>query len=98
MFGSAGKSKDICIVGGKSADPKGKTALAIGAFATTLTTLSCALMGFRGLSITTAFIGDFLAVAGKLLTIPTPALLPISTFGDLLASQESAWSLSPNGN
>ncbi|KAB8336689.1 hypothetical protein FH972_021000 [Carpinus fangiana] len=40
------------------------TALAIGAFATTLTTLGCALMGFRGVSTTNAFIGNFLAVAG----------------------------------
>lgn len=40
------------------------TALAIGAFATTLTTLSFALMGWRGLSLTTAFVGNFLAVAG----------------------------------
>ena len=40
------------------------TALAIGAFATTLTTLSCALMGFRGISTTNAFIGDFFGVAG----------------------------------
>ncbi|QIX00949.1 hypothetical protein AMS68_006466 [Peltaster fructicola] len=40
------------------------TALAIGAFATTLTTLSFALMGLRGLSVTNAFIGDFFAVAG----------------------------------
>ena len=40
------------------------TALAIGAFATTLTTLSLALMGFRGVSVTNAFIGDFFAVAG----------------------------------
>lgn len=40
------------------------TALAIGAFATTLTTLSFALMGFRGVSTTNAFIGDFFGVAG----------------------------------
>lgn len=40
------------------------TALAIGAFATTLTTLSFALMGWRGLSTTNAFIGNFFAVAG----------------------------------
>lgn len=40
------------------------TALAIGAFATTLTTLSLALMGFRGVSVTNAFIGDFFGVAG----------------------------------
>lgn len=40
------------------------TALAIGAFATTLTTLSLALMGFRGVGITNAFIGDFFGVAG----------------------------------
>jgi len=36
-----------------------QTALAIGAFATTLTTLSCALMGFRGLSTTNVFVADF---------------------------------------
>lgn len=40
------------------------TALAIGAFATTLTTLSFALMGWRGIAVTNAFIGDFFAVAG----------------------------------
>jgi hypothetical protein len=40
------------------------TALAIGAFATTLTTLSFALMGWRGLSVTTAFLGNFFGVAG----------------------------------
>lgn len=40
------------------------TALAIGAFATTLTTLSFALMGWRGVSVTNAFIGDFFGVAG----------------------------------
>ncbi len=40
------------------------TALAIGAFATTLTTLSLALMGFRGVSVTNAFVGDFFGVAG----------------------------------
>lgn len=40
------------------------TALAIGAFATTLTTLSFALLGWRGLSLTTAFIGNFFGVAG----------------------------------
>lgn len=40
------------------------TALAIGAFSTTLTTLSLALMGFRGVSVTNAFIGDFFGVAG----------------------------------
>ncbi|KAH9841274.1 Ylipolytica GPR1 protein and Fun34p [Teratosphaeria destructans] len=40
------------------------TALAIGAFATTLTTLSFALMGWRNVSVTNAFIGDFFAVAG----------------------------------
>ncbi|KAK4495051.1 hypothetical protein PRZ48_013378 [Zasmidium cellare] len=40
------------------------TALAIGAFSTTLTTLSFALMGWRGISVTNAFIGDFFGVAG----------------------------------
>ena len=39
------------------------TALAIGAFATTLTALSLALMGFRGVSVTNAFIGNFFGVA-----------------------------------
>jgi len=40
------------------------TALAIGAFATTLTALSFALMEFRGLSVSNVFIGDFFFVAG----------------------------------
>lgn len=40
------------------------TALAIGGFATTLTTLSLALMGFRGVTVTNAFIGDFFGIAG----------------------------------
>lgn len=40
------------------------TALAIGAFATTLTTLSLALMEFRGVTVSNAFIGDFFGVAG----------------------------------
>ena len=40
------------------------TALAIGAFATTLTTLSFALMGWRGIGVTNAFIGNFFGVAG----------------------------------
>ena len=40
------------------------TALAIGAFATTLTTLSLALMEFRGVTVTNAFVGDFFGVAG----------------------------------
>lgn len=40
------------------------TALAIGAFATTLTTLSFALMGWRGLTVTNALIGNFFGVAG----------------------------------
>lgn len=40
------------------------TALAIGGFATTLTTLSLALMGWRGVSVTNTFIGDFFGIAG----------------------------------
>ena len=40
------------------------TALAIGAFATTLTTLSLALMEIRGVTTTNAFIGNFFGVAG----------------------------------
>ncbi|WPH01811.1 Hypothetical protein R9X50_00466500 [Acrodontium crateriforme] len=40
------------------------TALAIGAFATTLTTLSLALMDFRGVGVDNAFIGNFFGVAG----------------------------------
>ena len=41
-----------------------QTALAIGAFATTLTTLSLSLMGWRNLSANNVFIGNFLFVAG----------------------------------
>lgn len=40
------------------------TALAIGAFATTLTTLSLSLMGWRGLSVTNVFVGNYFFVAG----------------------------------
>ncbi|TVY47259.1 Acetate transporter protein patA, partial [Lachnellula cervina] len=40
------------------------TALAIGAFSTTLTTLSFSLMGWRGLDVTNVFIGNFFFVAG----------------------------------
>lgn len=40
------------------------TALAIGGFATTLTTLSLSLMGFRSVSITNAYIGNFFGIAG----------------------------------
>src|ERR1700712_1839969 len=40
------------------------TALAIGAFSTTLTTLSFAPLGWRGGTVANAFIGDFFAVAG----------------------------------
>ncbi|RAL60516.1 hypothetical protein DID88_009712 [Monilinia fructigena] len=42
----------------------GSPLLAIGAFATTLTTLSCALMGFRGLSNTDVFVANFNFIAG----------------------------------
>lgn len=42
-----------------------QTALAIGAFSTTLTTLSLSLMGFRGVDITNVFIGNFFFVAGR---------------------------------
>lgn len=40
------------------------TALAIGAFATTLTTLSLALMGWRNITVDNVFIGNFFFVAG----------------------------------
>lgn len=40
------------------------TALAIGAFATTLTTLSFSLMGWRGLSASNAVLGNYFGVAG----------------------------------
>ncbi|KAL9624659.1 MAG: hypothetical protein Q9160_001013 [Pyrenula sp. 1 TL-2023] len=40
------------------------TALAIGAFATTLTTLSISLMEWRGVTITNVYIGNFFFVAG----------------------------------
>jgi succinate-acetate transporter protein len=41
-----------------------ETALAIGAFSTTLTTLSLSLMGWRNLSSNNVFIGNFFFVAG----------------------------------
>ncbi|KAH8601556.1 thermophilic desulfurizing enzyme family protein, partial [Bisporella sp. PMI_857] len=40
------------------------TALAIGAFATTLTTLSLSLMEWRGVTTTNAYIGNFFFIAG----------------------------------
>ena len=40
------------------------TGLAIGAFATTLTTLSLSLMGFRGLTASNALLGNYFGVAG----------------------------------
>lgn len=40
------------------------TALAIGAFATTLTTLSCSLMEWRGVTTTNVYIGNFFFIAG----------------------------------
>ncbi|KAI9758990.1 MAG: hypothetical protein M4579_002653 [Chaenotheca gracillima] len=40
------------------------TALAIGAFATTLTTLSLSLMEWRGVTVTNVYIGNFFFVAG----------------------------------
>lgn len=42
-----------------------KTALAIGAFATTLTTLSLSLMEWRGVTTTNLYIGNFFFVAGR---------------------------------
>lgn len=41
-----------------------QTALAIGAFSLTLTTLSFSLMGWRGVSVTNVYIGNFFFVAG----------------------------------
>lgn len=41
-----------------------QTALAIGAFATTLTTLSLSLMEWRGVTVTNVYIGNFFFVAG----------------------------------
>ena len=41
-----------------------QTALAIGAFATTLTTLSISLMEWRGVTTTNVYIGNFFFVAG----------------------------------
>jgi len=40
------------------------TALAIGAFSTTLTTLSLSLMEWRGVTVTNVYIGNFFFVAG----------------------------------
>ena len=44
-----------------------KTALGIGAFATTLTTLGLALMEWRSVTVTNVFIGNFFFVAGRIL-------------------------------
>ena len=41
-----------------------QTAFAIGAFSTTLTTLSLSLMEWRGVTITNVYIGNFLFAAG----------------------------------
>lgn len=41
-----------------------QTAFALGAFATTITTLSCALMEWHGLSTANAFVGNFFFIAG----------------------------------
>ena len=41
-----------------------QTALAIGAFATTLTTLSLSLMGWRDLSSNNVFVGNFALLGG----------------------------------
>lgn len=53
-----------------------KTALAIGAFATTLTTLSLSLMEWRGVTTTNVYIGNFFFVAGKWFRIPEKASKP----------------------
>lgn len=50
-------------------DSCAQTALAIGAFSTTLTTLGFALMEFRGLTITNVFIGNFFFVAGLIFVL-----------------------------
>lgn len=42
-----------------------QTALAIGAFATTLTTLALSLMEWRGVTVTNVYIGNFFFVAGS---------------------------------
>ena len=54
---------------GQSVNDYAQSALAIGTFSTTLTTLALALMEFRGLTITNVFIGDFF-VAGLLSHAP----------------------------
>lgn len=41
-----------------------QTAFALGAFATTITTLACALVEWRGLSTANAFVGNFFFIAG----------------------------------
>lgn len=45
-------------------DNSNQTALAIGAFATTLTTLGLFLMEWRGVTTTNVYIGNFFFVAG----------------------------------
>lgn len=71
-----------------------QTALAIGAFSTTLTTLALALMEFRGLTITNVFIGNFFFVAGLL---PLLSALDVTRYADL-SEKGSAWSYPRNGN
>lgn len=46
------------------ADISNQTALAIGAFSTTLTTLALSLMEWRGVTTTNVYIGNFFFVAG----------------------------------
>lgn len=45
-------------------DTSNQTALAIGAFSTTLTTLGLSLMEWRGVTTTNVYIGNFFFVAG----------------------------------
>ncbi|KIW15894.1 hypothetical protein PV08_05944 [Exophiala spinifera] len=59
-----GEDKPIYLSPGVGHGLGSPTALAIGAFATTLTTLSISLMEWRGVTTTNVYIGNFFFVAG----------------------------------
>ncbi|KPI40764.1 Ammonia transport outward protein 2 [Cyphellophora attinorum] len=59
-----GEDKPIHLSPGVGHGLGSPTALAIGAFATTLTTLSMSLMEWRGVTTTNVYIGNFFFVAG----------------------------------
>lgn len=65
----------------------------MGGFATTLLTLSLAMMGFRGVSVQTIFVGDlcFVACIGLLISAQWE-MVKGNTFGYTVLSAFGAWS------